>query len=112
MRKLRNVKRKETASARPSYLPMTGEEEKTAGITAEHGSKRYYAQWAYLLFAESEDFKEVKSKAPEDEILNGIEELLTENVFAYWLVKVVISLSKKEQIVTAKHKKKKKRATK
>lgn len=44
MRKLRNVKRKKTASTRPSYLPMTSEEEKTAGFTAEHGSKRYYAQ--------------------------------------------------------------------
>lgn len=112
MRKLRNVKRKKTASTRPSYLPMTSEEEKTAGFTAEHGSKRYYAQQAYFLFAESEDFKELKSKATEDEILNGTEELLTENAFAYWLVKVVILLSKKEQIVTAKCKKKKKRVTK
>ena len=37
---------------RLTYLPLTKEEEKAVGIVADWGSKDYYLQWIYFLFAE------------------------------------------------------------
>lgn len=75
---------------RLTYLPLTKEEEKAVGIVADSGSKDYYLQWVYFLFAEilfvdQKDndakaiFLEIKATFANENLIGEIKSLMKDN---------------------------------